>query len=297
VFLVESAGGTSAGGRLYASNCASCHGFQGEGGPNPARPGDIIAPISTSEYLRTRDDSTLYSIISQGQPNFGMSPFGSTFGGPLSDEELKNVVAFIRSWEANPPVEIPAELGDVPSGADASASEIFRALCVQCHGEGGVGGIGPALDDPDWQASVTDEDLATEIDQGHPATVMIAWGEILTASQIADLVTHIRGLTGTSSASSASGDPSYATDVAPIFAAKCAACHGASGGWSAASYNDVLLSGASGPTVVPGDADASSLYQSLVGTHPRGVVMPPGSPLSQGEIDIIGRWIDAGALE
>ncbi|NIR02901.1 MAG: c-type cytochrome, partial [Gemmatimonadales bacterium] len=45
---MEAASGTSldVGQELFAQNCASCHGEFGEGGPNPARPDDVIAPIS-----------------------------------------------------------------------------------------------------------------------------------------------------------------------------------------------------------------------------------------------------------
>ncbi|MGD8848467.1 MAG: c-type cytochrome, partial [Anaerolineales bacterium] len=64
---------TQVGQQLFSQYCSSCHGEFGEGGANPARAGDVIAPISTAEYLRTRDDITLKAIISQGQPNFGMS--------------------------------------------------------------------------------------------------------------------------------------------------------------------------------------------------------------------------------
>jgi mono/diheme cytochrome c family protein len=87
-FTLSAAEGTSVevGQQLYSQNCASCHGEFGEGGSNPTRAGDIILPISTAESQKTRDDFTLRSIIAQGQPNFGMSPFGSTYGGPLDDE-------------------------------------------------------------------------------------------------------------------------------------------------------------------------------------------------------------------
>ncbi|MEK6222341.1 MAG: c-type cytochrome, partial [Chloroflexota bacterium] len=56
-YAYESAQGTSrnSGRRLYVENCASCHGVFGEGGPNPSQANDIIAPISTAEYLKTRD--------------------------------------------------------------------------------------------------------------------------------------------------------------------------------------------------------------------------------------------------
>jgi mono/diheme cytochrome c family protein len=95
---------------LFAQNCAPCHGDFGEGGPNPSRPGDIIAPISSAEYLQTRDDETLAAIIAQGQPNFGMSPFGVASGGPLDEGDIDALVAFLRAWEVNPPVELPPEL-------------------------------------------------------------------------------------------------------------------------------------------------------------------------------------------
>ncbi|MBK5106891.1 MAG: c-type cytochrome, partial [Anaerolineales bacterium] len=119
-FAVAAAEGTSAevGQELYSQNCALCHGEFGEGGSNPSLAGDIIFPISTADYLKTRDDFTLRSVIAQGQPNFGMSPFGSTFGGPLDDEEIDAVVAYIRAWEANPPVELPPEIAVEVDGED-----------------------------------------------------------------------------------------------------------------------------------------------------------------------------------
>ncbi|HET6845835.1 MAG TPA: c-type cytochrome, partial [Anaerolineales bacterium] len=73
--------GGQAGAQLYATNCAACHGNLGQGGPNPTRAGDMIPPISSAEFLGTRDDTTLRNIISQGQPDLGMNPFGSAYGG------------------------------------------------------------------------------------------------------------------------------------------------------------------------------------------------------------------------
>ena len=113
---------------LYQQNCASCHGDLGEGGVNPARAGDIIAPISTAEYLRTRDDQTLRAIIAQGQPNFGMSPFGDSFGGPLNDEQVDAIVAFMRAWEANPPVDLPPEVSDSAAAHCQRAGGLRAAL-------------------------------------------------------------------------------------------------------------------------------------------------------------------------
>ncbi|MDP1779066.1 MAG: c-type cytochrome, partial [Anaerolineales bacterium] len=112
-FEASKGGGPAAGAILFAENCSDCHGASGQGGSNPSRHGDTIAPISSSEYLKTRDDDTIRIIISFGQPDFGMSPFGAEKGGPLDDEQLDAVVAFIRNWESNPPAEAPAANADV----------------------------------------------------------------------------------------------------------------------------------------------------------------------------------------
>ena len=193
-YAIEAAEGTpiEAGQLIYSDNCADCHGDLGEGGSNPARPGDIIAPISTAEYLRTRDDGTIRSIISQGQPNFGMSPFGSAFGGPLDDEEIDNLVAFIRSWEADPPVELPPEI--TFDTVALSGFEIFSEVCSQCHGITGSGDTGPSLQAAEFRTTSSSEDIFSSISEGHDVTDMIAWGSILSSEQVSQLVNFIEGL-------------------------------------------------------------------------------------------------------
>ncbi len=280
--------------KLYAQNCTSCHGDFGEGGANPARLGDIIAPISTSEYLKTRDDLTLRSVIAQGQPNFGMAPFGNAFGGPLDDSEIENIVAFMRSWEANPPVELPPEVASGASAAPLSGMEIYAGLCAQCHGDAGEGGVGPALSDPEFQSNNTDEQIFTSIDLGHPATPMIAWGEILTSDQIVQIVTYLRQF-GSGDAATASGAPSFSSAVLPIFEAKCTMCHGSMGGWDGTSYQATINTGDNAPVVIPGDADGSLLAQKLIGTHKTGTIMPPGAKLPDSELQLILDWIASGA--
>ena len=277
---------------LYLQNCASCHGDLGEGGVNPTRPGDVIAPISTAEYLTTRDDATLRAIISQGQPNFGMSPFADSFGGPLTREQVDLIVSFMRAWEADPPVELPP---DTPSGPTAAqdARDLYLHLCAQCHGQSGEGGVGPAFDVL-WQDANSDRDIFDAINLGHQATAMIAWGEILTSQEIDDLVTYIRTLTGEPGVSS---PLTYVATIRPIFESYCLGCHGSLGGWTGTSYQEAMATGTNGPTIIPGDPDNSRLVQSLIGTHPEGVVMPPSVTMSQSDIQKIIDWVAAGAPE
>jgi mono/diheme cytochrome c family protein len=274
---------------LFADNCTVCHGDFGEGGLNPARPDDIIAPISSAEYLKTRDDATLLSIISQGQPNIGMSPFGVTFGGPLDSDEIESLVAFLRSWELNPPVEFPPEVILGPSSA--TGSEIFSEVCSRCHGPAGDGLIGPALRGVEFTTKYNDLELFNVISLGHEASAMIPWGEILTSDQIAQLVDFIRSLDPDASPPS-DGVVSFTDDVVPIFDANCIFCHGSMGGWDATTYDKVINSGDNGPSVIPGDSETSLLVQRLLGV---GAIMPPGGSLSEGDIQIIIDWIEAGA--
>ncbi len=282
--------------KLFADNCSGCHGDFGEGGANPSRQGDIIAPISTAEYLNTRDDSTLKAIISQGQPNFGMSPFGSSNGGPLSDDEISAIVAYLRSWEANPPVELPPEIN--AQQLSVNGPDIYKELCAQCHGPQGEGGVGPALSDPQFQNAKTDQDLFDTINNGHNATSMIAWGEILSAEQIQQLVNYIRELKTAEPVSGptpTAGLTSFSSDVQPIFKTKCVICHGKLGGWDSSSYDFVMTSGENAPVVIPGDPENSLLVQKLEGTQAEGAIMPPTGKLSDADIQKIIDWIASGA--
>ncbi len=293
---------------LFAKNCAPCHGDFGEGGLNPTVPGDIIAPISTAEFLKTRDDFTLRSIISQGQPNFGMSPFGTSFGGPLDDEEIDAIVAYLRSWEANPPVELPPEIQT--NVVTLNGVEIYKNLCAQCHGLEGEGGVGPALNDPVFQDRNSDQEIFDTINNGHKATTMIAWGEILTAEQIQEVVKYIRELriekttqpatpaaTSPTATATPAGPPTFTDDVLPIFEAKCTMCHGASGGWDGTSYETAINSGDNGPVVIPGDVENSLLAHKLLGTQEEGSIMPPLGKLPDDQIQVVLDWISGGALD
>ena len=297
-FEASKGGGPVAGANLFAENCTDCHGKSGQGGPNPSLPGDTIAPISSSEYLKTRDDATIRSIISNGQPNFGMSPFGTENGGPFDDEQLDAIVAFIRNWESNPPAEAPTASADVqtpiPTAAPPSLTggQLFAIACASCHGSLGEGGVGPAFNTNEFQSGPDDQALFDTISNGHTATPMVAWGDNLSASQIELLVRFIRTL-----------DPDYAASltysgrVSIIFEEKCQACHNSQktrGGWDSTSYQSIMTSGDNGPVILPGNVADSLLAQSILG---QGFQMPPIESLSQSDIQIILDWIAAGTPE
>ncbi len=296
-------GGTGIGAMLFAQNCSVCHGQFGEGGPNPARAGDIIAPISSAEYLTTRDDATLRSIISQGQPDFGMSPFGDANGGPLDDDQIDALVEFIRSWESNPPVsEPPASPPPVPEVTvptpepipSLTGGQLFAIACASCHGAKGEGDVGPALSTQEFQNQYNDQVLFDTISNGHTATPMVAWGENLSDEQINLLVQYIRVLGG---ATPTTSTVSFSTQVVPIFQSNCQVCHNQQisiGGWDSTSYQSVMESGNNGPVILPADPENSLLAQLVQG---KGKLMPPSGELPLSDVQTILDWITAGAQE
>jgi len=96
--------------------------------------------------------------------------------------------------------------------------------------------------------------------------------------------------------STASKDPVFETDVRPILKANCFHCHGEEeklrGGLDLRLVDLMRRGGDSGPAVNPGDHASSRLFQMLAEDE-----MPPADDqrLDPAEIDVIRRWIDAGA--
>jgi len=85
--------------------------------------------------------------------------------------------------------------------------------------------------------------------------------------------------------------PSW-VDVAPLFEAKCGACHGTADltGLALDSYANAMAGGNDGPVIIPGDSTDSVLYTlQVAGGHP--------GQLAPEELALVQEWIDAGAVE
>ncbi len=281
---------------LFITSCAHCHGDVGEGAPNPAQPGDIIPPISSAEYLATRTDESIRTVVAEGLPGAGMAAFEVTHGGHLHADEVDAIVAHIRAWEEDPPVQLD---GSVSAAALSDSAEfLYPELCAGCHGLAGEGGSGTALADPAYQETNNDRQIFDSINLGHAATAMIAWGSVLSHRQITGLVNHIRVLGGTEHAGTpATGTPRFNVDVLPIFEVRCVACHGSAGGWDATTWAGAVESGNHAPVLIPGHPENSVLVEMMSGTHPEGILMPPAGKLPDALIQLVVDWIEGGALE
>jgi len=87
----------------------------------------------------------------------------------------------------------------------------------------------------------------------------------------------------------------FNTDVRPLFQAYCTECHGEApkpkGGLDLRLKRFVLKGGESGPAIVEGNADKSLLIERVKSGE-----MPPGKKkLTAAEIDVLRKWIAAGA--
>ncbi|MEQ1904247.1 MAG: c-type cytochrome domain-containing protein, partial [Pirellulaceae bacterium] len=87
--------------------------------------------------------------------------------------------------------------------------------------------------------------------------------------------------------------------VKSIFRQRCAACHSPdkkSGGLDLTNFTALMQGGSSGASIEPGDSDGSYLFMLV--THEEEPKMPPdGTKIPEEELNVLKKWIDAGALE
>jgi mono/diheme cytochrome c family protein len=167
----------AAGSELYADNCAACHGDGGEGKVGPA--------LNSRTLLKTTHDDTLFSLIRTGVPGTVMPAWGQAHGGPLTDQQATQLVAFIRAWEATAPEIVPVVTKPDP----VRGATIFAQTCFICHGENGQGtDRAPKLNDPATLRDFDDTWYRKTISNGRPAKGMPTWGTVLAPQQIDDVV-------------------------------------------------------------------------------------------------------------
>jgi len=87
----------------YKMFCATCHGEDGCGeGPGAAGLDPKPAKHCDGAYMNALSDEHLFKVIKEGGTAVGKSPLMTPWGGTLSDDDIHDVVAFIRSI-AEPP--------------------------------------------------------------------------------------------------------------------------------------------------------------------------------------------------
>lgn len=153
---------------LYANNCAACHGPNGRGGAGPAlnsgyfftqRLSDVGFSGSLHDYVALSVAAGRPSKAQNGQWTVEMPTWSARYGGPMRDDQVLNVTAYVLNWEEEALAQSPEEdpwisfwdtpndmgpLGIAPVGSPASPLDedaeprdpglVFTSLgCAGCH--------------------------------------------------------------------------------------------------------------------------------------------------------------------
>jgi mono/diheme cytochrome c family protein len=109
---------------LFELHCAGCHGEAGRGGRT--------APtLAAKEFLSKVSDDQLRWLVALGIPGTNMPAYDIDHGGPLTDQEIGQLVTYMRSWEDDAP--------SVPNWRDGVRAQPPEAEDGSESGEGGGG--------------------------------------------------------------------------------------------------------------------------------------------------------------
>ncbi len=158
--LAQRARSIEVGAGLYEQQCSRCHGTQGTGIPGLCPPlndryffderlTDVGWSGTLEDYITaTASSGRLSSTRPQSYPGQGvpaMPSFSEHYGGPLRDDQIRAIAAFVMNWEETAElVEAPpAPTGDtvganitkeLPQGDPTVGEELAVSLgCTACH--------------------------------------------------------------------------------------------------------------------------------------------------------------------
>ena len=175
----------AAGERLFAANCASCHGPRGMGdGPGAAAISPKPPAIGSALTMADVTPAMIFRKISVGVTGTAMPAFAQ-----LTAEQRWNIVAFIASLHWSPQQV-------------AEGEGLYAQGCVECHGSAGLGDGAMArtlskapseLGSFAWQIERSDSQLAAAVRAGVPGAPMPP-ASGLTDKQVQSVVAYLRSL-------------------------------------------------------------------------------------------------------
>jgi len=179
--------------KLFAQNCAGCHGENGRGA--------AMHQLNDPVYLAIVPRKVLHDIIANGRPGTLMPAFSREKAGPLTPRQIDALVDGIeRNWAKTPPVD-KASLPPYAarhSGDPARGLAVFNKACALCHGEHGSAG---SIRDPSFLSLISDQDLRTIVIIGRQNLGMPDWrsplhglGRPMTDQEITDVVAYLSSL-------------------------------------------------------------------------------------------------------
>jgi cytochrome c oxidase cbb3-type subunit 3/ubiquinol-cytochrome c reductase cytochrome c subunit len=186
---------------LYKTNCAGCHGANGNHGAAIA----LANPI----YLAAAGEDTVRDITAKGVAGKLMPTFAKSAGGDLTDQQVAVLAHGIMQAWAKPGLPIS---GNAPpyktqlSGDVVRGQQQFITSCASCHGANGAGTqkssgekIGSIVDQS-YLALVSDQAIRSFIIAGLPDEGMPDWrsdsATPMTDQEVTDVVAWMASLRG-----------------------------------------------------------------------------------------------------
>jgi cytochrome c oxidase cbb3-type subunit 3 len=161
------------GATLFANNCAVCHGADGRG---------RIGANLTQDFPAINVDAFLRQTITTGVAGSKMPAWGQANGGPLSDQDIADVAAYVQQLSggsappAPAPTIAPVTIVAPPnvSGDASLGAQVFAMNCAVCHGDRGQGRVGATLA-KQWPAVEPARYVQQTVENGIEGSVMPAW--------------------------------------------------------------------------------------------------------------------------
>jgi cytochrome c oxidase cbb3-type subunit III len=175
--LAQDAKAMAIGERLFANNCAQCHGSDARGSrgfPN----------LTDADWLYGGSLEKIKETIALGRQG-NMPPMAAAVG---TAEDVKNVAQYVLSLSGGPHNSVAAELGKPKF-----------ALCAACHGADGKGNMAlgaPNLSDKIWLHGWGEQAIITIVTKGK-VNVMPAQASRLSPEQIHVLGAYVWSLSQT----------------------------------------------------------------------------------------------------
>ena len=176
------------GAEIWRSECATCHGANGEGTV-------LGSPINAADRPFTRAQA--YDALVRGVAGTTMSAYG--------DRPVDALAAVFRHMQTLPRANTSRASWRLGTGEAARGAVVYDHACAGCHGAAGEGRIGPALAHASFQLLATPSYIATTIVRGRAGTPMPAFGRDhvgyarLSASDVLDVTAFVRTSLGRTS--------------------------------------------------------------------------------------------------
>lgn len=168
----------------YQRYCSLCHGADRQGHVN-----DHAPSLRSTSLLASGFPRTLREAIAYGRPGTPMGGYLDEVGGPLSQQELRELALWLLQVEKVEPFQVSHDA--IPGDATLGA-ELYAENCAGCHGANGEGGTGTALGNPVMLGLTPDAFLRHAIAEGREGTPMVAFKDKLSGTELDALTAFLR---------------------------------------------------------------------------------------------------------